>query len=351
MKNFNVLVINPGSTSTKVSYFESGKEVLKKEIHHETEILKDLNREQEFELRLGIIEGLDIPWKKIEAVVGRGGLLKPLKSGTYRVNENMVKDLKSEEYGKHASNFGGLLAKKIGDKLGIPSFIVDPVVVDEMKEIAKISGIPELRRKSIFHALNQKGVTKRYCRDENIKYNEKNFIVVHMGGGISVGLHENGEVVDVNNALDGDGPFTPERAGTLPIGDFFKLYYDKGYSKEFLLKRIKGNGGVSAYLNTNNVKEVVERAEKGDIKAKEIIDAMVYQIAKELGALSTVAFGKIDAIILTGGIAYSKYICSEIEKRVSFISKVVTIPGEYEMQSLYDGAERVLSGEEKVREY
>lgn len=351
MKKFNVLVINPGSTSTKISYFEKGQEVLKKEIHHETDILKKLSREQEFELRYNIIKEINIPWEKIEAVVGRGGLLKPLKSGTYSINENMLKDLESGEYGKHASNFGGLLAKKIGDKFGVPSFIVDPVVVDEMKEIAKISGIPELRRKSIFHALNQKGVAKRYCKDKEISYNENNFIVVHMGGGISVGLHEKGEVVDVNNALDGDGPFTPERAGTLPIGDFFKLYYEKGYSKEFLLKRIKGNGGVSAYLDTNNVKEVVERAEKGDMKAKEIIDAMSYQIGKEIGALSTVSNGKIDAIILTGGIAYSKYICGEIEKRVSFISKVVIIPGEYEMQSLYDGAERVLAGEEKEREY
>lgn len=351
MKEYNVLVINPGSTSTKISYFESGKEVIKKEIHHEIKILKELTRKQEFELRLNIIEKLEIPWDKLDAIVGRGGLLKPLKSGTYRINEHMIYDLKKEENGVHASNFGGLLAKKIGDGLKIPSFIVDPVVVDEMKSIAKISGIPELERKSIFHALNQKGVAKRYCKDMGICYDESNFIVVHMGGGISIGLHEKGEVVDVNNALDGDGPFTPERAGSLPIGDFFKLYYENRYSKEFLLKRLKGDGGVTAYLGSNNVKNIMENIEKGDEKAKEIIDAMCYQIAKEIGALSTITRGKIDKIILTGGIAYSQYICDEIIKRVKFISDVVIIPGEYEMQSLYDGVSRVLSGEESVKEY
>ncbi|MGL4954080.1 MAG: butyrate kinase, partial [Cetobacterium sp.] len=246
---------------------------------------------------------------------------------------------------------GGILAKKIADELKIPSYIVDPVVVDEMSELAKISGMPELVRRSVFHALNQKGVLKKYCKELGIDYNEKTFIAVHMGGGISVGLHKKGEVVDVNNALDGDGPFTPERAGTLPIGDFFKLYYTGQHSKEFLLRRLKGDGGISAYLGTNNVKEVMDRVLSGDEKAKKIIDAMCYQIAKEIGGLAAVAEGAVDAIILTGGMAYSDYICEEITKRVAFIAKVVRVPGEFEMQSLYDGGAKVLNGVEDVKEY
>ncbi|MGL5349241.1 MAG: butyrate kinase [Cetobacterium sp.] len=351
MREFNILVINPGSTSTKIAYFTNGVEKLKRELHHESEFLKTLDYEGELEYRYSLIKELPIEFSSLEAVVGRGGLLKPLKSGTYSVNEKMIDDLRSEFYGKHASNLGGILAKKIADELKIPSYIVDPVVVDEMSELAKVSGMPELVRRSVFHALNQKGVLKKYCKELGIDYNEKTFIAVHMGGGISVGLHKKGEVVDVNNALDGDGPFTPERAGTLPIGDFFKLYYTGQHSKEFLLRRLKGDGGISAYLGTNNVKEVMDRVLSGDEKAKKIIDAMCYQIAKEIGGLAAVAEGAVDAIILTGGMAYSDYICEEITKRVAFIAKVVRVPGEFEMQSLYDGGARVLNGVEDVKEY
>mgnify|MGYP004698821719 CR=1 FL=1 len=351
MREFNILVINPGSTSTKISYFQDGVQVLKKELHHESEFLKNLDYEDELNYRYSLIRELPIEWGNLEAVVGRGGLLKPLKSGTYAVNEKMIEDLRSEIYGKHASNLGGVLAKKIADEFKVPSYIVDPVVVDEMSELAKISGIPELVRRSVFHALNQKGVLKNYCRDKGISYDKKTFIAVHMGGGISVGLHKNGEVVDVNNALDGDGPFTPERAGTLPIGDFFKLYYTGEYSKEFLLRRLKGNGGIAAYLNTNNVKAVMERVLNGDVEAKKIIDAMCYQIAKEIGGLAAAAEGVVDAIVLTGGMAYSDYICDAIEKRVQFIAKVIRIPGEFEMQSLYDGGIRVLNGIEDIKQY
>lgn len=351
MKNFNILVINPGSTSTKISYFKDGAQVLKRELHHESEFLKNLDYEGELNYRYSLIRELPIEWDSLEAVVGRGGLLKPLKSGTYAVNDKMIEDLRSEFYGKHASNLGGILAKKIADEFKKPSYIVDPVVVDEMSELAKISGIPELVRRSVFHALNQKGVLKNYCKEMGIPYNERTFIAVHMGGGISVGLHKNGEVVDVNNALDGDGPFTPERAGTLPIGDFFKLYYAGKHSKEFLLRRLKGNGGISAYLNTNNVREVMERVLSGDVEAKKIIDAMCYQIAKEIGGLAAAAEGDVDGIVLTGGMAYSDYICDEIKKRVQFIAHVIRVPGEFEMQSLYDGGMRVLNGVEDVREY
>jgi len=355
MKSYNILTINPGSTSTKISYFKAGKEILKNEISHDGDLLKTFNKSQELEYRLQIIKDIidknDIALGELHAIVGRGGILKPLSSGTYIINEKMIQDLTDETYGRHASNLGGILAKQLADKLGIPSYIVDPVVVDEMEDIARISGIPEIARKSIFHALNQKAVAKNYAKDNNLDYKKLTLIIAHMGGGISIGLHYNGKVIDVNNALDGEGPFSPERSGSIPIGDFYKLDYTKQFNKQFLLKRIKGSGGVMAYLNTNNIKEVVERIDKGDDKAKLIIDAMCYQIAKSIGALATITNGKIDQIILTGGMAYSKYITSEISKRVNFITGLTTIAGENEMISLYQGGLCILSGKELPKEY
>lgn len=351
MNNEDILVINPGSTSTKISYFSGGKEVFKEELFHNTDLLKSLTREKEFEYRLELIKKAKIPFEKLDAVVGRGGLLHPLVSGTYEVSDGMVKDLRSEYFGMHASNFGAVLARKIADPLGIRSFIVDPVVVDELEDIARYSGIKELPRKSIFHALNHKAIAKRYCTQEGMQYDKSTLIVVHMGGGCSVGMHKNGRVIDVNNALDGEGPFSPERAGAVPVGDFFRLYYTEQFDKDFLLRRLKGAGGVVSYLETNNIKGVVDRIKTGDKEAKIVIDAMVYQIAKEIGALSTVTAGKVDAIVLTGGMAYSDYIVDGIKERVGFIAKVGVIPGENEMQSLYEGAKRVLDGVEEVKTY
>lgn len=355
MEKFNILTINPGSTSTKIAYFSKNDSEIKEELSHNVEELARYNQDEELDYRLGLIENMikekGVDYKEIQCVVGRGGLLKPLKSGTYSVSDDMIEDLKSGIYGKHASNYGGILAKRLGDKWDIPSYIVDPVVVDEMHSLARFSGIPELPRKSIFHALNQKSVGKSYSEEKNLNYNELTLIIAHMGGGVSVGLHINGEVVDVNNALDGDGPFSPERSGGVPIGDFFRKYYEGELTKDFLLKRLKGNGGVVGYLGTNNVKSIVEKIEEGDSKCKEVIDAMCYQIGKEIGGLATVAQGKVNGIILTGGMAYSKYIVNEISKRVSFLGEVIVIPGENEMKSLYEGGCRVLSGLESVKEY
>lgn len=355
MEKFNILTINPGSTSTKISYFHKMKGEIKEELHHETEELKSMTQEQEIEYRYKLIDDSlvknNINPKEIEGVVGRGGLLKPLKSGTYVINDRMIEDLKTGKFGVHASNYGGILAKKIADKYSIPSFIVDPVIVDEMLEIAKISGIPEFPRKSIFHALNQKAVARSYCENKNLKYEEASVIVAHMGGGVTVGLHHNGQVIDVNNGLDGDGPFSPERSGGVPIGDFFRGYYTNKYDREFLLKRLKGSGGVVAYLGTNNIKKVIHDIEAGSTEAKKIIDAMCYQISKEIGGLATVLNGKIDAIILTGGMAYSEYIVNKIKENISFITEIIVMPGENEMNSLYLGAVRVLSGKERAKEY
>jgi len=354
--SYKILTINPGSTSTKIAIYENEKEIFEKTLRHTNEELEPFeNISDQLEFRRKVIldavseSGIQI--EELAAVVGRGGLLKPIAGGTYEVNENMLEDLKIGVLGEHASNLGGRIAYEIASSISKPSYIVDPVVVDELDEIARISGIPELERKSIFHALNQKAVARRAAQEIGKPYKELNLIVVHLGGGISVGAHSNGRVIDVNNALDGDGPFSPERSGQLPIGDLFKMATSGKYDLDFIKKRIKGNGGVVAYLNTNDMKEVTDNAENGDKKASLIVDAMVYQVAKEVGAMATVLFGKVDAIILTGGIAFSKKIVKDITNRVSFMGEVKVYPGEDEMLALAEGGLRVLTGEEISKKY
>jgi butyrate kinase len=263
----------------------------------------------------------------------------------------MLNDLKEGKYGEHASNLGAVLAYQIAKKTSIPAYIVDPVVVDEMEEIARISGIPDLPRKSIFHALNQKAVARKAAQDLGKKYQDSNLIVVHMGGGISVGVHQKGRVIDVNNALNGEGPFSPERSGTVPVGDLVKLCFSGEYHKNQIMTMIKGKGGLVAYLNTNNVEKVLKKVEKGDTKSKLILEAMAYQIAKEIGQGATVLKGNVDAIVLTGGISHSTKFVEIIKDRVSFIALVMVYPGEEEMLSLCQGALRVLSGEEEGKIY
>ncbi|MFW6148689.1 MAG: butyrate kinase [Atribacterota bacterium] len=354
--NYYILVINPGSTSTKLSFFKNVEILFQETISHSNQSLSSFkNIFDQYEFRLNII--LDFLKKQkidlgsINAVVGRGGLLKPLKSGTYRVNQKMLSHLKKGIYGEHASNLGAVLAYKIAQKKSIPAYIVDPVVVDEMEDIARISGIPELPRKSIFHALNQKAVARKAAQDLGRTYQNSNLIVVHMGGGISVGVHSKGKVIDVNNALNGEGPFSPERSGTVPVGDLTKLCFSGKYSQNDVMTMIKGKGGLVAYLNTNNVEKVLNKIEKGDNKSKLILEAMAYQIAKEIGEGATVLKGNVDAIVLTGGISHSNKFIEMIKDRVSFISLVMVYPGEEEMLSLCQGALRVLLGEEEEKVY
>ncbi|MGL4402573.1 MAG: butyrate kinase [Fusobacteriaceae bacterium] len=355
-KLFRILSINPGSTSTKIGVYENEKEIFEKTLRHSNEELapyEDIFSQKEFRKNViveALVEG-DILVKSLDAVVGRGGLLKPMDGGTYIVNENMIKDLKKGVLGEHASNLGGVIAKEIADEIGKKAYIVDPVVVDEMEEVARVSGMPELPRKSIFHALNQKAVARRYCIENGKKYEEVNLIVAHMGGGISVGIHSGGKVIDVNNALDGDGPFSPERSGGVPAGDLVKMCFSGKYTDSFIKKRLKGNGGVVAYLNTNDMRDVAQMIEAGDECAKLVQDAMVYQVAKEIGSLATVVSGKIDAILLTGGIAYSNLITVAIRKKVEFVAPVYIYPGEDEMKALTLGALRVERGEEKPKKY
>lgn len=353
---YRLLVINPGSTSTKIAIFDNEKLVLEETLRHSTEELspyKNIYDQYEFRksLILKTLSEKEINITRLSAVVGRGGLLRPIAGGTYNVSGKMIEDLKIGVLGEHASNLGGIIAGEIASGLNIPSFIVDPVVVDEMQDIARISGIPELTRKSIFHALNQKAVARRASNELNKNYEELNFIVAHLGGGISVGAHKKGKVIDVNNALDGDGPFSPERAGSLPSGDLAKMCYSGEYTLDDIKKKIKGNGGLVAYLGTNDAREVEEMINNGDEKAELIFKAMAYQVAKEIGACAAVLKGKVEGIILTGGIAHNKEFISWIKERVEFIGKVFIYPGEDEMIALAQGGLRVLRGEETAKEY
>ncbi|NLM36069.1 MAG: butyrate kinase [Clostridiales bacterium] len=353
---YKLLIINPGSTSTKIGVYENESPVFVETIRHATEEIEKFNSVvDQFEFRkdtiLKVLKEKNFDIKDLNAVVGRGGLLKPIEGGTYIVNERMLEDLRAEIRGQHASNLGALIANEIAKDLNIPAYIVDPVVVDELDDVARISGIPEIERTSIFHALNQKAVAKRYAKEHGKKYEEVNVIVAHLGGGVSVGAHRKGRIVDVNNALDGEGPFSPERSGGVPVGDLVKLCYSGKYTYEEMKKKITGKGGFVAYLGTNNALEVENAALAGDPKAKLLYEAMAYQTAKEIGACAAVLCGQVDAIIITGGIAYGKPMVDPIKERVSFIAPVVVYPGEDELLALAQGAIRVLSGEEEAKIY
>ena len=357
MKNiFRILTINPGSTSTKIGVFDNEELVLEKTLRHSSEEIGKYEKiADQFEFRKTVIkEALNeggIKISDLDAVVGRGGLLKPIQGGTYAIDDMMVEDLKVGVLGEHASNLGGLIAKEIGDEVNIPSYIVDPVVVDELNEVARVSGMPEIDRKSIFHALNQKATARRAAKEMERKYEDCNFIVAHMGGGISVGAHEKGRVVDVANALDGEGPFSPERSGGLPVGDLVKMCFSGKYTQDEIKKKIKGNGGLVGYLNTNDGRNVEAKIAEGDKNAKLIYEAMAYQVSKEIVSSASVLKGNVDAVLLTGGIAYSKLFTSMIEERVKFIADVKVYPGEDEMIALAQGGLRVLNKEENAKVY
>ncbi|WP_172632711.1 MULTISPECIES: butyrate kinase [Thermoanaerobacter] len=353
---FLILVINPGSTSTKVAVFRDKEPVFTETLRHSTEELsKYKSIIDQFEFRtqaiLNMLKEKGISLSEIDAIVGRGGLLKPIESGTYIVNEKMIEDLKKAERGEHASNLGGIIAYTLAKEHNIPAYIVDPVVVDELEDIARITGMPEIEKSSIFHALNQKAIARRLAADLNKKYEEVNLIIAHLGGGISIGAHKHGRVVDVNDALNGEGPFSPERAGGLPVLDLVKLCYSGKYTYQEMKKKLIGQGGIVAHLGTNDVREVYKKIEEGDKKAELVLEAMAYQTAKEIGAMAVVLKGHVDAIGITGGIAYNEDFVKRISERVKFIAPVYVYPGEDEMLALAQGAYRVLSGEEKAKMY
>jgi butyrate kinase len=353
-----ILAINPGSTSTKISVFDELNEIFTQTIRHSTDELALYSKiidQYDFrkKILIEVLEKEHIPVSSINVVVGRGGLLKPIPGGVYKVNDILIEDLRKEILGEHASNLGGILADCIAKEIGndVNAFIVDPVVVDELDDIARPSGCPELPRISIFHALNQKAVARRFAREIGKKYEELNLIVVHLGGGITIGAHKHGRVVDVNNGLDGEGPFSPERAGTVPIGALVKLCFSRKYELHEVRKMITGKGGLVAYLGTNNANEVEQRITKGSQKDKNIYESMAYQIAKDIGAYSTVLKGEIDAILITGGLANSAMLIEWIKERVSFIAPIHIYPGEDEMKALAEGVYYALKGELEIRDY
>lgn len=354
--DYRILVINPTSTATKIGIFDNELPVFEKTICHDPEMIQQFSGVfSQYEYRKqAVLETLDyegINLSKLDAVCGRGGLLRPIEGGTYLVNRAMLNDLEIGYAGQHVSNLGGIISFEIASGLNIPAFIVDPVVVDELEPISRISGLPEIERKSIFHALNQKAAARRVAKQFNKKYEDLNFIVTHMGGGITIGAHMQGRVVDVNNGLHGEGPFTSERAGTLPVGDLVDLCFFRDFSREEIMNKLVHSGGLKGYLGTNDVEEAERLIKSGDEYAKLIYKAMAYQIAKEIGSASVVLSGKVDAIILTGDLAFRQGLVAEISERINWIADIIVEPGENQLKSLAEGALRILRGEELAKDY
>ena len=355
-QSYRILVINPGSTSTKVALFEDEKELFRSSISHSEKELNSFRKiTDQHEFRVKIIEDAleknSIDLNTVDAVVGRGGLLHPIPSGTYQVNNRMLEDLIKGDLGEHASNLGGIIAYDIGQEFGIPAYIVDPVVVDEMEPVARISGIPILERRSIFHAVNQKAVARKAAKAIGKKYHELNLIVGHLGGGISLGCHEKGRVIDVNNAFNGDGPFAPERAGGVPAGQIVELCYSGKYTKAEILEYLVGKAGMVAYLGTNDMRKTKEMVLEGNEKVKLIYEAMAYQVAKEIGSCAAVLKGRVDGIVLSGGLMYDEDFVKLIRERIEWIARIFVYPGEEEMKALNLGVLRVLRGKEDVKQY
>lgn len=350
------LIINPGSTSTKIGVFEDETLLFEETLRHSTEeIAQYASIVDQKDFRKNIIVNLlkekDFDLKSLDVVVGRGGMLKPIPGGTYAVSDELLHDLEIGKQGQHASNLGGILAREIADSIGVPSYIVDPVVVDELSPLSRYSGVPELPRTSVFHALNQKAVAKRYAKEKGVAYDSLNLIVVHMGGGVSVGAHNKGKVIDVFNALDGDGAFSPERAGAVPSGALIKMCFSGQYTEKEVYKKIVGNGGFNAYCGTNDMRDVEKMVNDGDAHAKEVRDAFIQQMSKNIGSMACVLEGHIDQIIVTGGIAYDKAVVAGLKEHCEWIAPFTVYPGEDELLALAQGALRVMNGEEEAMQY
>lgn len=351
----NILVINPGSTSTKIAIFnQEGKEIFKETISHSAEEFSQFKSLLEQgpvrkKIILDTLKKKNIDTDSLKAIIGRGGVLKPLKAGTYEVNDKLIFDLKNSPI-EHASNLGGIITSEIAKTVDVPAYIADPVSVDEFTDIARISGLKGIERKSLLHTLNIRANAFRYAKEQGKKLEEINLIIAHLGGGISIAPIEKGKIIDVNNANDG-GPFSPERTGALPNKALIHLCYSGKYSEKELNKLITHQGGLVSYLGTNDLREVIKMIEKGDNYAKLIFEGMCYQIAKEIGAMAIVLKGKVEVIILTGGVAHSEILINRIKDRVGWIAPIVVYPGEEEMKALAEAVIRVIKGEEKVKIY
>lgn len=350
------LIINPGSTSTKIGVFEDETLLFEETLRHSTEEISQyatIFDQKDFrkEIITNLLKEKNFDINSLNMVVGRGGMLKPIPGGTYEVTDELLADLKVGVQGQHASNLGGILAREFADPLGIPAYIVDPVVVDELMPVARYSGMPEIPRGSIFHALNQKAVAKRYAKEVGKPYESLRLIVVHMGGGVSVGAHENGRIIDVFSAFDGDGAFSPERAGGVPCGALVKLCFSGKYTEKELYSKLIGKGGFNGYLGTNDMREVTRMANEGNEEAAMVKAAFLHQVAKDIGSMGCVLKGKVDQIIVTGGISYSKDVVDSLKESAEWIAPFTVYPGEDELLALVQGGLRVLNGEEEVKQY
>jgi butyrate kinase len=351
------IAINPGSTSTKMAVYHNKECIFEENIKHSAEELAPFEKiTDQFEFRkkaiLDRLNSANIDRQKVRVIMGRGGLVYPIESGVYHINEQMKYDMVHSPIGEHASNLGGFIAEDLAkDFPNAQAYICDPVVTDEMSEIAHVSGHPAFTRRSVFHALNQKATARRHSLAVGKRYEELNLIVVHLGGGISIGAHQNGRVVDVNHAIGGEGPFSPERAGGVSVIDAIKLAYTGKYTEKEFTKMLIGNGGLCAHLGTNNAYEVEQRVKKGDPQACLIYEAMAYQVAKFIGCMAVVLKGKVDGILITGGIAYDQWFVGKLREFADWIGPFFIYPGENEMEALAMNALRVFLGEVEVKEY
>jgi butyrate kinase len=352
-----IIAINPGSTSTKIAVYKNKLCIFEENIKHSNEELEPFEKiTDQFEFRKKAIherlKTVDMDPENVKVVMGRGGLVKPIESGVYRINEAIKRDLINSPVGEHASNLGGLIAEDLAKEFpNAVAYITDPVVVDEFEDIARVSGHPEFVRKSVFHALNHKATARRHALVVGQKYEDLNLIVAHLGGGISVGAHKGGRIVDVNHAIGGEGPFSPERAGTVPAIDLLRLAFSGKYTEKEMTKMLIGQGGLTAYLGTNNAYEVEKRVKDGDAYATYIYEAMAYQVSKIIGEMATVMKGKVDGILITGGVAYDKWFCGKLKERVEWIAPVYVYPGENEMDALAMNALRAVKGEVEIKDY
>lgn len=354
--SYKLLIMNLGSTSTKVAVYEDYQEAARESLHHSQDQLSQYpspldQKDFRKEAILQFLATHNYDLTSFDCIVARGGCCKPIEGGIYPITEEMLSDIASERYGLHISNAGCFIAYELGQEYQLPVITADTIKTDELSPLARFSGLEELPRVSTFHALNQKAIARRYAAAIGRSYDELNLIVAHMGGGISVGAHLHGRVIDANNGLDGDGPFSPERAGTLPVGSLIDLCYSGRFTQREMRKKINGGGGLMAYLGTNSGLEVEERIQNGDQQAEMVYQAMAYQVAREIGAASATLMGEVNAILLTGSLAYSRLLTDWIKERTSFIAPVVLYPGENEMLSLAESGMRYLTGEENLKTY
>lgn len=353
---YKILVINPGSTSTKIALFKNLEKIFEETLRHTNGELDEFNTipEQKDYRFSKIKEALaknNMSFEDLDAIAARGGIIKPIESGTYDINEAMIADLNGSDAAKHASALAGLIGYELKNKYNIPAYVVDPVVVDELQDVARLSGIANHDRTCVFHALNQKAIAKNAAQDLNKKYEECNFIVAHMGGGISVAAHQMGRVIDVNNAIDGEGAFSPERCGSIATNTIVEMCYSNEYTKKEMKEFATKTGGLISYLKTNDLRDVEKMIDEKDEFALLVYESMAYQVAKDIGAMAVAMKGQVDAIILTGGLAYSKNFTALIEEQTKFIAPIKRYPGEFELEALTMGVLRVLNNEEEPKTY